>query len=75
MERVHEGGSGLAVGAVVAFWAVEMLRRQLYGLAPSDSSLWIAAGLATVVTASLATGVPAAWASRANPLNALRSDD
>lgn len=66
--------AGLALGLGLAYFAVEALRTQLYGIQPHDP---VAFGIAAVVMAAaalIAIIIPALRASRVDPLIALRSE-
>jgi len=65
---------GLVAGGVGAWWAVETVRRQLYGVAATDPVIWSLTALAILVSASLATLVPAIRAALADPAQTLRAD-
>jgi hypothetical protein len=65
---------GLLVGGVAAWWASGLLRREVYGITPTDPLLWTAAALTIVAAASLATIVPALHASRLDPATTLRAE-
>jgi macrolide transport system ATP-binding/permease protein len=65
---------GLVLGLGLAFFAVEALKTQLYGIQPHDP---VAFGIAAVVMAAaalIAITIPALRASRVDPLIALRSE-
>ncbi|MBX9600139.1 MAG: ABC transporter permease [Bryobacteraceae bacterium] len=65
---------GLALGLGLAFFAVEALKTQLYGIQPHDP---VAFGIAAAVMAAaalIAIAIPAVRASRVDPLIALRSE-
>jgi ABC-type antimicrobial peptide transport system permease subunit len=65
---------GVLIGTPCSWAAAQLVRAQLYGIAPGDPRvLLIAAALipATVLAASL---VPALRASRVTPVEALRED-
>ena len=65
---------GLVVGLGAAVGAVQWITTLLYQVSPTDGGtfIWVAAGL--LVTALLASLLPARRASRVDPLVALRSD-
>ncbi len=65
---------GLVVGLGTAIGAVRWIATLLYQVSPTDGTtfVWVAAGL--LVTALLASLLPARRASRVDPLVALRSD-
>ena len=65
---------GLVVGGFAAWWAVGLLRRQLYGVAPTDWTLWASSALTILAAAALATAIPAIRASAADPAVTLRVD-
>jgi hypothetical protein len=65
---------GLLAGGVAAWWASAFLRREVYGITPTDPILWTAAALTIVAAASLATVVPALHASRRDPVMTLRAE-
>jgi ABC-type antimicrobial peptide transport system permease subunit len=64
--------AGLALGGLVAAWAVGFVKTYLYQLSVADPRIWAAALVAVVTTAALGTIVPAWQASRVDPLKALR---
>jgi putative ABC transport system permease protein len=65
---------GLVIGTVVALGATQAIRTLLYGVAPSDPLTYVGVAALLAGTALLAAWIPAAQASRANPVDALRSD-
>ncbi len=66
--------AGLAIGGLAAWWAVGLLRRQLYGVAPTDAATWVLSALTILAAAALATVIPAIRASAADPAVTLRVD-
>jgi predicted permease len=65
---------GVAIGLPAALAGARLLESQLYGIKPADP-LALAAGLATLVAASLAAGyLPARRAVRVDPCRALRAE-
>jgi predicted permease len=65
---------GVAVGIVAALLLSRFLRAQLYGVAPTDATTYIAVGAVLVCTSVLASLLPAVRAARIDPLEALRAD-
>ena len=66
-------GVGIAIGVAGALAAGQVLRRFLFGVAPTD--LWTLAVCAVLGTiAALACLLPALRATRVSPLVALRTD-
>jgi len=65
---------GLAVGALIAAWAVGFLESYIYQLSVYDQRIWIA-GIA-IVSATTLTGalIPSLGASRVDPVRALRAE-
>jgi ABC-type antimicrobial peptide transport system permease subunit len=64
-----------AVAGIAGSWALQGVTRSLlYGVAPRDPVVLVAALLLVIVTAVLAAFVPAWRASRLDPLAALRHD-
>ena len=66
--------SGLTVGLVGSFWAVQLLRRTIEGATTLDP--WVVAGAALLllITTMAAAWLPARRASRLDPLIALRQE-
>jgi predicted permease len=73
-EKLTAVAAGLVAGGGAAWWALGLLRRQLYGVAPTDTSMWGLSALTILAVAALATVVPAARASAADPAVILRVD-
>ena len=63
---------GLAIGTAGALLATQALRSVLYRTAPSDPLTFVAVPLALAISAIVASWLPAAQASRADPAQALR---
>ena len=75
----HVGGegarpvlAGLLLGLLGAFAAARSLESLLYGVAPGDPVIYVAAALLVSAVAALALGVPVRRAARVDPLVALR---
>ena len=66
--------SGLAIGGVMAAAAGSLLESMLYGVSAIDAVAFAAAAAVMVVVAGLANLVPAAGATRIDPVRALRSE-
>ncbi len=65
---------GGASGAIAAFQLARLIRSQLYGIEPTDSTTLLGAMALLVVAALLASLAPLAAALRVNPADALRSE-
>jgi predicted permease len=65
---------GLAVGIAGAFGLTRLLQSQLYGVAPTDLRVFAVTTVLLLGTAAFACTVPALRATRADPLDALRSE-
>ncbi|HXV64240.1 MAG TPA: ABC transporter permease [Vicinamibacteria bacterium] len=65
---------GVALALPVAWWLSELVRSQLYGVAPRDPWTMALATIALVAVAFLAGSVPAMRASRLSPVSVLRYD-
>jgi ABC-type antimicrobial peptide transport system permease subunit len=66
--------AGLAVGVPLAFALSTLVRSQLFGLEPHDPLTLVSSTLALALVASLAGLIPAFRASRADPLQSIRSE-
>jgi ABC-type lipoprotein release transport system permease subunit len=58
----------------VALLGTRVLRTLLYQVAPSDPVTFLAAPVLVLVTAALASWIPAVRAGRADPCEVLRAD-
>jgi len=65
---------GLVIGTVGALVATRTMQGLLFGVAPKDPLTFIAVPVVLVLTALLATWLPAMYASRADPATALRAE-
>jgi putative ABC transport system permease protein len=65
---------GLAGGVCVALFLSQMLRSELYGVAPNNPFLFFVAVLSLLIPVLLATLRPALAAASVNPVEALRGD-
>jgi predicted permease len=66
--------AGLAVGVPLAFALSTLVRSQLFGLQPNDPLTLASSTLALALVACLAGLIPAFRASRADPLQSIRSE-
>ncbi|HKV28714.1 MAG TPA: FtsX-like permease family protein [Candidatus Acidoferrales bacterium] len=66
--------AGLAVGVPLAFALSTLVRSQLFGLRPHDPLTLVSSALMLALVASLAGLIPAFRASRADPLQSIRSE-
>jgi ABC-type antimicrobial peptide transport system permease subunit len=67
-------GTGLGLGLLGAFAASRLLQQTLYQVKPFDPLVFSAVAAFFAVIATLACLVPAARATRVNPLDALRAE-
>jgi putative ABC transport system permease protein len=65
---------GLVIGTAGAFVATRTMRAMLFGVAPKDPLTFVAVPALLVLTALVATWMPASYASRADPATALRAE-
>jgi putative ABC transport system permease protein len=65
---------GLVIGTAGAFAATRTMQAMLFGVAPKDPLTFVAVPAVLVLTALLATWLPASYASRADPATALRTE-
>ena len=66
--------SGAAIGLGIAHWGTKVIQSQLFGVARSDSTSFVAAAIVLVVAALLACIVPTRRALAVDPMTAIRSD-
>jgi len=66
--------AGLAIGAVGAFAASQILAGYLYGVAPANTTALAGVGVLLLVSAALAAWLPARRAATISPLVALRHE-
>ena len=66
--------AGVVIGIVAALALGPLVRSLLFGITPSDPSVFIVAAIALCVLGAVASLVPALRASRVDPVVALRSD-
>jgi len=73
-EALWPASIGLAAGLPLALGAAYVVRSMLYGIAPTSPAALSGAALTVLVAAFLAAWLPARWASRLDPMEALRSE-
>jgi predicted permease len=64
--------AGLSAGLLAAFWLVRTIRSYTYKTGVYDPSLWALAALLLVAVSLAGAAIPAAAASRVDPIRALR---
>lgn len=67
-------GAGVAAGLVLALGVARLMRALLYGVGPADLLTFAAVPAILLAVALVASYIPAARATRVNPLLAVRSD-
>lgn len=70
---LRESLTAVAIGIGVAADAAQLTRAFAFGIAPLDPRLHVAGAVVLVITAALASVLPAAAATRADSLSALRA--
>jgi putative ABC transport system permease protein len=65
---------GLVIGTAGALAATRTMEAMLFGVAPKDPLTFVAVPVVLIVTALVATWMPATYASRADPATALRAE-
>ncbi len=65
---------GVGLGGVAAFWVVRSLRSLLFEVSPADPLTLVAVPLVVLGAAGMAAWLPARWALRINPVDALRQE-
>jgi ABC-type antimicrobial peptide transport system permease subunit len=66
--------AGLVIGTGGAFAATRAMQAMLFGIAPNDLLTFSVVPAILVLTAVVATWLPASYASRADPATALRAE-
>jgi len=66
--------AGLGLGVVGAIAVTRVLSSVLYGISPTDPLSFLTVSLALTMVAIVASYVPARWATRVDPMQALRSE-
>jgi predicted permease len=66
--------TGLAVGAVAAFWLTGLLQKLLFAIEPTDPLTFVGVAFLLVATAALACYLPARRAASTDPMIALRTE-
>jgi predicted permease len=72
LEQIGAVAGGLAAGALLTAWLVRVLSARLYGVGVYDVSVWVPAVVVIVATAGFSAWLPAARASRVDPVITLR---
>ncbi|MDH3223053.1 MAG: ADOP family duplicated permease [Gemmatimonadota bacterium] len=67
-------GVGVAVGLVASWGASRLLESRLWGVEASDPVALLGAAAALLVVATVASWLPARWAGRTDPMEALQSE-
>ena len=65
---------GIGLGVTIALGAATVIRNLLYQVEPADPVTFVVVPVLVLLTAGLASWIPAARASRADPAAVLRSD-
>ena len=65
---------GIAIGCLAAALLSRILKGLLFGLSPLDPGSYALVALGMLITAALASSIPAWRASRVDPMTALRAD-
>jgi putative ABC transport system permease protein len=66
--------AGIVLGLAGAAWLSRLLQSLLFGVTPHDAAAFVAAPLALLVVAVLATVIPARRAAATDPIDALRHE-
>jgi putative ABC transport system permease protein len=64
----------VTIGLAGAYWLSRFLASLLYGIAPQDARVFIAAAVVLAAVAAVAAWIPARRATRVDPINALREE-
>ena len=73
-EQLWPVTAGLAVGALIAAWAVTLAEKYVYQITTHDARVWAVTAALIITTAAIGALVPAVRASRTDPVQALRAD-
>jgi putative ABC transport system permease protein len=73
-EGMFRVGIGIAIGLVGAALVTRLLGTFLYGVGPTDPVTYAAVALVIALTAFIASLIPARWATRVDPVDALRAE-
>jgi ABC-type antimicrobial peptide transport system permease subunit len=73
-ESLILAGTGIVIGAAVAWGGARLIASQLYGLQPRDPATMLTAVGLLAAVAMAASAVPARRASRIDPMRALRHE-
>lgn len=65
---------GALLGLAASYGATRLIRSQLYEVAPTDLTVFLAVPAVLIATALLAAAIPALRASRVDPIRALRAE-
>jgi predicted permease len=66
--------TGLGIGVACSLALTWVLRSVLYGISPTDPVSFLAGAMVLTMVALTASYVPARWATRVDPMQALRND-
>jgi predicted permease len=66
--------AGVAAGMPAALWAARVMRSLLYGVSPSDLTVFVGVAALMLLIAMVASYIPARRAARVDPLLALRQE-
>ncbi len=67
-------GLGVVVGLVVSYLLRRTIENMLYGVSPHDIPTYVSVGVLLALVAMIASAVPAARATRVDPMTALRAE-
>ncbi|MBI4748753.1 MAG: ABC transporter permease [Acidobacteria bacterium] len=72
LQGLKLAGFGIAIGLALALASLRLLDKLLYGVSPTDSTTFAVVAITFLGIATLACFIPARWASKVDPLVALR---
>jgi ABC-type antimicrobial peptide transport system permease subunit len=67
-------GAGLALGVLASWASLRVLQSQLYDVSATDPLTFIAVSLLLIAVALTACWIPARWATKVDPMIALRCE-